>query len=139
MKSSLKILFASTILAAFAATPLLRADNVSPASNPMPASAPITGKKAGHAHKNYHLQALSEKLSLTDDQKAKISPILEDQTKQLKALHADASLSDEARKAKRHDIMNAGQQQIRSLLTADQQPKFDALHKHHSKNKSAKS
>jgi periplasmic protein CpxP/Spy len=140
MKSSLKFLPVSVMLAALMVVPLLRADNAAPAANPAPASppAPITGKKAGHAHKNYHLQVLSEKLSLTDDQKAKVTPILEDQTKQLKALHADASLSDDERKAKRHDIMQSAQDQIRPLLTADQQSKFDAMRKHHRKDKSGK-
>ncbi len=138
MKSFLNhILLVSTLLAAIAATPLLRADDAALASGPAPAAtpAPATGKKAGHAHHDHHLQALSEKLGLTDDQKAKIEPIFKGQKEQLKALKADTSLTDDVRKATRRDIMNAGQRQIRALLTADQQQKFDAMGKHHAKDK----
>jgi protein CpxP len=139
MKSSLNnILLVPTLLAALVALPLLRADDTATVSGPTPAATPatpVTGKKAGHAHHDHHLQALSEKLGLTDDQKAKIEPIFKGQKEQLKALKADTSLTDDVRKATRHDIMSAGQQQIRVLLTADQQQKFDAMSKHHGKDK----
>lgn len=141
MKSSLNhILLVSTLLAAVAATPLLRADDAALASGPAPAAtpAPAIGKKtshAHHAHHDHHLQALSEKLGLTDDQKTKIEPIFKGQKEQLKALNADTSLTDDVRKATRRDIISAGQQQIRALLTADQQQKFDAMSKHHGKDK----
>src|SRR5579864_5096027 len=42
-----------------------------------------------------HLQTLSEKLNLTDDQKAKLKPILQDQMQQMKAVREDSSLSQE--------------------------------------------
>jgi len=138
MKSSLNnILFISTLMATVAATPLLRADDAALASGPTPAAAPApaTGKKTTHDHHDHHLQALSEKLGLTDDQKAKIEPIFKGQKEQIKALNADTSLTDDQRKAKRRDIISAGQQQIRALLTADQQQKLDAMGKHHGKDK----
>ena len=43
-----------------------------------------------------HLQMLTEKLNLTDEQKTKLKPILEDQAQQMKAVHNDASLSQDS-------------------------------------------
>src|ERR1700757_5448105 len=51
-----------------------------------------------------HLQMLSEKLNLTDDQKAKLKPILQDQMQQMKAVREDSSLSQEQKRPKRKPI-----------------------------------
>lgn len=51
--------------------------------------APTPDKHAGMHHEesaDQHLQMLSEKLNLTDDQKAKLKPILQDQMQQMKAV-----------------------------------------------------
>lgn len=62
--------------------------------------APTSDKHAGMHHHHaesvdQHLQMLSEKLNLTDDQKAKIRPILQDQMQQMKAVREDSSLSQD--------------------------------------------
>src|SRR6266446_7961190 len=43
------------------------------------------------------LKHLSKKLNLSDDQQAKLKPILEDQRKQMETIHNDSSLSREDR------------------------------------------
>ncbi len=47
-----------------------------------------------------------------------------------------AALSDDECKAKSREIKHEARAQIRGLLTADQQQKFDAMKKAHGKDKS---
>jgi Spy/CpxP family protein refolding chaperone len=71
------------------------------------------------------LKRLDQQLKLTDDQKGKIKPILEDQQKQVDALRSDSSLSQEDRRAKMRSIMQDSNGKIRDLLTDDQKKQFD--------------
>jgi Spy/CpxP family protein refolding chaperone len=82
-----------------------------------------------------HLQVLSEKLNLTDDQKAKLKPILQDQMQQMKAVREDSSLSEDQRRAKMKSIHESLHDQINAVLTPEQQAKFkqmqhDEMEKH---------
>jgi Spy/CpxP family protein refolding chaperone len=64
---------------------------------------------------------LSDRLKLTDDQKAKIKPLIEDEHKQLTALREDTSQSREEKRAKFKQIHASTYDQIRPLLTEPQQ------------------
>jgi Spy/CpxP family protein refolding chaperone len=64
---------------------------------------------------------LSDKLQLTDDQKAKIKPLIEDEHKQLAALRGDSSLTRQDRQAKFQQIHASTYDQIRPILTEPQQ------------------
>lgn len=100
--------------------------------------APTPDKHAG-MHRaesaDQQLQTLSEKLNLTDDQKAKIKPILEDQMKQMKALHEDSSLSAEQKRDKMKSIHDTSHEQINAVLTPEQQTKFKEMQEHMGKHK----
>ena len=72
---------------------------------------------------------LTEKLGLTADQQAKVTAIWKDSQAQTKALRADTTLSDEDRRSKIGEIMKAQHDQIRALLTPEQQTTFDSLPK----------
>ena len=63
---------------------------------------------------------MSSKLNLTDDQKAKITPIIADRQTQMRALMADTSgrRLRKARKAK--SIMSESDKKIEAILTGDQ-------------------
>jgi len=74
-----------------------------------------------------HLQMLSEKLNLTEDQKAKLKPILEDQAEQLRSLRNDTSLTPEQKAAKKKAIHETTHDQINAVLTPDQQAKFKEM------------
>ena len=93
--------------------------------------APTPGKHAGMHHNeesvDQHLQMLSEKLNLTDDQKAKLKPILQDQMQQMKAVREDSSLSQEQKHAKMKSIHESFNDQINAVLTPDQQAKFKQM------------
>lgn len=95
-----------------------------------------TPDKHGEMHHNaesadQHLQMLSEKLNLTDEQKAKLKPILQDQQKQVKAVREDASLSPEQKQAKMKSIHESLHSQINAVLTPEQQTKFNEMQREH--------
>ncbi len=79
------------------------------------------GQRAGQ------LERLSKELNLTDDQKAKVKPILDEQTKQMHATQDDTSLSQEQKRDKMKQIHQTTHSQINEILTPEQQKKFAAL------------
>jgi periplasmic protein CpxP/Spy len=93
--------------------------------------APTPDKHAAMHHNgesaDQHLQMLSEKLNLTDDQKAKLKPILQDQMQQVKAVREDTSLSQEQKRAKMKSIHESLHEQINAVLTPEQQAKFKQM------------
>src|ERR1700756_5230794 len=62
------------------------------------------GSTMGPMTPENRLKMLTEKLNLTEDQQAKLKPILEDESKQMKALHDDTSLAPEDKHAKMKDV-----------------------------------
>ena len=70
------------------------------------------------------LEHLSESLNLTADQKTRVQPIIDQAKPQIAAIHQEAM-------AKMKAIMESAGTQIRPLLTAEQQEKFDSMKKAH--------
>jgi protein CpxP len=70
------------------------------------------------------LQRMSESLNLTDDQKSKIKPILQDSEKQMKELRDNTSVSDDDRRTKMMEIRKSSNEKINPVLTPDQQKKW---------------
>jgi Spy/CpxP family protein refolding chaperone len=73
------------------------------------------------------LQELSSELNLTDDQKAQLKPILQDEVQQLRAVNDDASLNADQKKAKFTDIRQSHKSQMVSILNPEQQKKLQLL------------
>lgn len=73
------------------------------------------------------LKDLTEKLSLTDDQQAKIRAILQDEQQQLQA--KDNSLSPQDRTSRLNRIRVSTKNKTRDLLNDDQKYKFDQMEK----------
>jgi periplasmic protein CpxP/Spy len=73
------------------------------------------------------LKHLTKKLNLSDDQQAKLKPILEDQSKQMDTIHNDSSLSREDRFSKMQALRQNSDTQIKSVLNEDQQKNFDKM------------
>ena len=73
------------------------------------------------------LDHMSTELNLTDDQKSKIKPILEQQSKQMQDLRQSSSTSDQDRRAKMKQIHENTMSQIRPILNADQQKKLEEM------------
>lgn len=70
------------------------------------------------------LEQMSERLALTAEQKTKVQAILESERSSVEALRADASLTQEARREKMQAIRRSFAEQIRAILTPEQQAKF---------------
>ena len=73
------------------------------------------------------LERMSKDLNLTDDQKTKIKPILEEQTKQMQDARQSTSTSDQDRRAKMKQIHENTMSQIRPILNSDQQKKLEEM------------
>jgi len=80
-----------------------------------------------HSKRGGRLEWLSEELNLTDDQKAKVKPILEDEAIQTRAALEDTSLSQQKKNAKMDQIHDTANSKIHAILTSDQQKKFAKL------------
>ena len=78
----------------------------------------------GHGGHAFGLEHLTTSLNLTADQQTKVQPIIDAAKPQLMAIHKDAMQKAQA------VIANANSQ-IRPLLNADQQKKFDDIQKAH--------
>jgi periplasmic protein CpxP/Spy len=70
------------------------------------------------------LQELSEKLNLTDAQKAEIRPILAAEANEIKAVHQDSSLSAEQKQTKVKEIRDSSREKINAQLTDEQKKIF---------------
>lgn len=94
-------------------------------------SNPPAQSAAHQDRRGNRLDWLSKELNLTDEQKAKVKPILEDQQKQMQALRADTSLSQEQKHEKMMQLHETANSQINGVLTPDQQKKFAQLKEQH--------
>jgi Spy/CpxP family protein refolding chaperone len=78
-------------------------------------------------HGGWHSQGLAmghltKSLNLTTDQQSKVQPLIDQARPQIIAIHKDAMQKTQA-------VIDNTMTQIRPILTADQQKKFDALQK----------
>jgi Spy/CpxP family protein refolding chaperone len=91
--------------------------------------APPTSQQARPARGRVErtLQRMSETLNLTDDQVAKIRPILQNRNKQLEDLRAKSSLPQGMARAKAREIRRSARQQIDQILTPEQREKQKAM------------
>ena len=82
-----------------------------------------SGFGCAHGHA-FGLRGITDKLNLTADQQTKVQPILDATKPQIAAIHQEAM-------QKMKTVIDGAVSQIRPLLTADQQKKFDAIQKAH--------
>jgi protein CpxP len=120
--------------AAFAAAP----QDAQSSQQPSAQSKTGHGHGAGEGHgramgmdPDAMLEHMSKELNLTDDQKTKVKPILEDQSKQMQDLRQSTSTSEQDRHAKMKQIHENTMSQLRPILTSDQQKKLDEMMSHH--------
>ena len=120
-----KFRWSTLIILMLLTTGLLLTGQTSPASQPPQQGHEAMGAAASSPEA--HLQMLSEKLNLTDAQKAKAKPILEDSAQQFKAVKDDTSLTPEQKKAKMKAAHESMHNQINAILTPEQQAKFKQM------------
>ncbi len=73
------------------------------------------------------MQMMTAKLGLTEDQQAKIAPVIADRQQQVKALMADTSARPFQKQRKARQIRETSDAKINSVLTPDQQKQYAAL------------
>jgi periplasmic protein CpxP/Spy len=83
--------------------------------------------KMGPMTPESRLKMLTEKLDLTADQQAKLKPVLEDESTQMKTLHDDTSLAPEDKRAKMKEVHESSTEKINAVLTPDQQSKWKQM------------
>jgi Spy/CpxP family protein refolding chaperone len=130
----LHLAMAASALFALAVMPVHAQDATTTTSTKTTATA--KKGKAGGAHKtsgraDAELADLSKSLNLTDDQKAKIKPIIDDKEAQIHSAKMAKTGTDEEKKAKTKAIRDDAKTKIRAELTPDQQKIYDGeSHKH---------
>jgi len=70
---------------------------------------------------------LDSKLSLTDDQKAKIIPIISDRQQQMRAVATDSSMRRFQKARQMKSIYKDSDKKIKAVLTDDQKKKYEAI------------
>ena len=123
-----RILLRSTLALTLAATAAFAQQ-----SNPQqPADgAQQSAPQQGHHHHQFNpqkaAQHLQKRLNLTDDQTAKIEPILADQHQKMTALHSDTSLSKDQRHQQMRTIFEQTHTQLAGVLTPDQMQQLRSM------------
>lgn len=103
-------------------------DNGSASQQTAPqAAAPEHHMGRGHFDPEKRSEMLAKHLNLTSDQQAKVLDILKSEQSQMESLRSDTSTAPEDRRSKMMDIHKTSSDQIRALLNADQQKKWDEM------------
>ena len=116
------------IIAALAASGLFAGSLALPAqdaTNAPPAGAPPGGGRGMRGGPN--VDRIATELNLTDDQKAKVKPILDAERQKMSDLRADTSLSREDRMAKMRTIREDTAKQMKDVLTPEQFDKYQQM------------
>jgi protein CpxP len=90
----------------------------------------------GRGGRGYHDPAkrakmLTKQLNLSSDQQAKVLDILKLEQLQVENLRSNSALSQDDRRSKMMDIHKSSKDQIRALLTPDQQKRLDEMQSKH--------
>ena len=108
-------------------SPALRAgDTNTPPSTP-PAGAPPAGQRPPGMRGGPTLDQLAQQLKLTDDQKAKVKPILEARDQKMRDLRGDTGLTPEDRRAKMKALRDDMVTQMKAVLTPEQFDKWQKM------------
>jgi Spy/CpxP family protein refolding chaperone len=128
MKSTKTMLLATLAVGSLLAfSPALRADDTNTPPAKPPVGVPPGGPRGGAIRGGPSLDQLATALNLTDDQKAKVKPILEARDSKMKDLRADTSLSPEDRRAKMQSIRQETQDKMKAVLTPEQLDKYQKM------------
>ena len=126
MKSFLKQMLALSAVAALSVvTPVITAQTQDNAENKSQDTAQSSMSQQESAESK--LQQISDQLNLTEEQKTKLKPILQDEVDQLKALKSDTTASSQDKLQKAKEIRASHKSQIDAILTPEQKQKWDQM------------
>jgi Spy/CpxP family protein refolding chaperone len=104
------------------------------ATNSAPTSgAPKKGGKRGFPSIEQQMERLSERLTLTDEQKPKVKAVLEDAAKKRQALFTDSSVEPQQRREKMQALMEEQTKAMKGILTEEQFTKYEAMNQRRGK------
>jgi Spy/CpxP family protein refolding chaperone len=106
----------SLIVIALAAAGLL--------ATPAIVSAQAQGGPRGGRTPEEQVKAMKETLNLSDEQVEKVKAVLTKNQEKLKALREDQSLSQEDRRAKMREVFQGIDEELKPILTPEQQTKW---------------
>ena len=95
----------------------------------LPAKGGLDLSKAPSQYFSMKLQNLSEKLALSDDQQAKIKPILEQESGELSPLWRNPSISRKDKLDTLERVVRASDEQMRPILSQNQREKLQEMRK----------
>jgi Spy/CpxP family protein refolding chaperone len=127
----LRLLFLATVFVAGSTPALL------PSIAQADSKAPKTENRRGAMHNQ--MEMMAQYLELTDVQKAKIKPIMEQSQQRSKKVRADKSLSPEQKRAKMKTIRQDSWKKINPILTEAQRKKITAMRQQRRQNSGNKS
>lgn len=129
----LVVAFAGGLIASAGPFASAQANDTAPSNQAPPPDngASSNGNSSGERHHGFdpaqRTRELTRKLKLTLDQRAKVQDILQSEHAQMESLRADASISQRDRHAKMMAMRTESDTQIRGLLDATQQKKWDEM------------
>ena len=92
-----------------------------------PADNKPTAPAPGARRPGLSLDGMAKQLDLSDEQKVKIKPILEDLQKQISELRKDTSIAPEDRPAKMKEIREGIAAKLKEILTPEQFAKWEKM------------
>ncbi|HEY0162688.1 MAG TPA: hypothetical protein VGB69_08440 [Edaphobacter sp.] len=136
-----RILLSSTLAVTLSATAAFcQQPSQQPANNDAPATQQDQQHPGHRFHRGQHpfdpqkaAQRMGKRLGLTDDQVAKIEPILATQQQKIAALRSDSSLSKDQRREQFRSIAKDTHTQLSSVLTPEQLEKLQSARHFHGK------
>jgi Spy/CpxP family protein refolding chaperone len=94
-----------------------------------PQAPPQTQRHVHNPHKA--AMKMGEKLGLSQDQTAKLEPILAERQQKMKALRADSTLTDDQKKDQRRQIQQNTHAELSGVLTPEQMQQLRTMQKAH--------
>jgi periplasmic protein CpxP/Spy len=117
----------TTFLAALTAASLFTAGSALGQNATTPAPAPGGGSPTTPPSTPRPRMDIAKMLNLTDDQKAKVQPILDAQREKMRAVFQDDSLSSDDKRTKMKAIRDDTNAQLKPILTPEQYQKWQSM------------
>jgi periplasmic protein CpxP/Spy len=127
LKKFLPVLLAVSLIAIALPLAIAQSDAQSNGQSNDQMSGQMGGRHHGPPDPAKRTAELTKKLNLTSDQQTKVQSIFESERSQMEALHNDSSLSQDDRHSKMMTIHQNSDSQVRALLDANQQKKWDEM------------
>jgi len=130
-KKTMNATKATIVLGALLSASLMFAQAPDSSQAPAANSAQAAPAQPGYQHRHFDPSQfaahLGQRLGLSSDQVAQITPVLAARQQQMQTLRADTSLSEQDRHTKAHAIMQDTNSKIEAVLTDPQKQQFEQM------------